>query len=73
MTLGQDDALAILMALGFTNLCVKGITVVAGNVGLDKTYKNAIKILSLANRLDIPIYKRAFQSLKQKHITLENV
>ena len=45
----------------------------AGNVGLDKTYKNAIKILSLANRLDIPIYKGAFQPLKQKHITLENV
>lgn len=45
----------------------------AGNVSLEKTYLNAIKILSLVNRIDIPIYKGMSKPLKQKHITLEDV
>jgi len=70
---GQDDALAILMALGAKNIKVKALSVVAGNVGVDKTLQNACKILSLAKREDIPIYKGATKPLKQKHVTLEDV
>jgi inosine-uridine nucleoside N-ribohydrolase len=38
---GTDDALAILLALASPELTVLGITVAAGNVGLDHTLRNA--------------------------------
>src|SRR4051812_40229762 len=41
---GQDDAVAILLALGSTEIEVVGITAVAGNVPLKLTEKNALKI-----------------------------
>lgn len=46
-----------LMVLGAKNISVKGLTVVSGNVGLDKTYKNALKILALAYLIDKSIFK----------------
>jgi purine nucleosidase len=54
---GQDDALAILMALGSPeDLEVLAITAVAGNVSLALTEKNARKIVELAGRRDIPVH-----------------
>ena len=47
---GQDDALAILLALGSPELDVLGITAVAGNVPLALTEKNARKICELAGK-----------------------
>jgi pyrimidine-specific ribonucleoside hydrolase len=52
---GHDDAIAILLALGSPELEVRGITTVAGNQTLDKTTRNALKILELAGRTDIPV------------------
>lgn len=45
---GQDDAMAILLALASPELEVVGITAVAGNVPLVLTEKNARKICELA-------------------------
>ncbi len=70
---GQDDALAILLALGSKNINLKAISVVGGNVTVDRCYTNALKVLALANRLDIPVFKGALTPLKQKLITLESV
>ena len=70
---GQDDALAILMALGAKNICLKGISVVGGNVSVDKCRTNALKVLCLANRLDIPVYIGATKPLQGSLHTLEDV
>jgi purine nucleosidase len=54
---GQDDAFAILFALGSPKeLEVVGITTVGGNVPLALTALNALKVVELAGRPDIPVY-----------------
>ena len=45
---GQDDALAILLALASPELDVLAITAVAGNIGLEKTSLNARAVVELA-------------------------
>ena len=52
---GQDDALALLLALGSPELDVVGVTTVAGNQTVDKTSVNALRVLELAGRSDIPV------------------
>ena len=52
---GQDDALAILLALSTPLLEVAGITAVAGNVPVAQTCLNALRICHLAGRDDIPV------------------
>jgi purine nucleosidase len=52
---GIDDALALLYALKKDNVVLKGITTVGGNIGLDKTTKNALKILEITNNTNIPV------------------
>lgn len=51
---GQDDAVAILLALASPELTVEAITTVAGNVPVALTTKNACALLELAGRTDIP-------------------
>ncbi|GGA80313.1 ribosylpyrimidine nucleosidase [Brucella endophytica] len=70
---GQDDALAILLALASPELDVLGITVVAGNVPLALTEKNARKICELAGRTDVKIYAGAAQPLMRRLVTAEHV
>lgn len=53
---GVDDAMAILLALASPELDVMALTPVAGNVGLDHTKINALKICELAGWPDIPVY-----------------
>ena len=45
---GHDDAIALLLACAAPELAVLGLTVVAGNQTLDKTERNARKVLSSA-------------------------
>jgi inosine-uridine nucleoside N-ribohydrolase len=52
---GQDDALALLLALGSPELGVLGVTAVAGNQTVDKTTANALRVLELAGRTDIRV------------------
>ena len=52
---GQDDALALLLALASPELDVVGVSAVAGNQTLDKTTTNALRVLELAGRTDIPV------------------
>ena len=53
---GVDDAHAILLALAHPDVQVEAITTVNGNVNLDLTTANALKILDAAGR-DIPVYR----------------
>ena len=52
---GHDDAIALLLALGSDELVLRGVTVVAGNQTLEKTTANAIRVLELARRGDVPV------------------
>ena len=52
---GHDDAIAMLLALGSDELELRGVTTVAGNQTLEKTTANAIRVLELAGRGDIPV------------------
>jgi purine nucleosidase len=68
---GTDDALAILLALNSQELDVRAITIVAGNVTVDLGLENALKVMSLAGRCDIPVAKGAGHPLFQKLNTEE--
>ena len=70
---GQDDAVAILLALASPELDVLGIVAVAGNVPLALTQKNARKICELAGRTDIKVYAGAAQPLSRALVTAEHV
>ena len=71
---GQDDAVAILMALGSPEeLDVQGIVAVAGNVPLSRTTNNARKILEFAQRADIPLYAGCARPMRRKPVTAEHV
>ena len=63
---GTDDALAILLAIGSKKFEIKGITTVAGNTNLEQATINTLRVLNLAKRLDIPIYKGSSKPLKGK-------
>jgi inosine-uridine nucleoside N-ribohydrolase len=56
---GHDDAIAILLAVASPELELVGVTTVSGNQTLDKTTANALKVLELAGRSDIPVYAGA--------------
>jgi len=70
---GQDDALAILLALASARLEVLGITAVAGNVPLDLTSRNARMVCELAGRKDIQVFAGAPHPLEKPLVTAENV
>ncbi len=70
---GQDDAVAILLALASPELEVLGITAVAGNVPLPLTEKNARKVCELAGRPDMPVYAGASRPLMRPLVTAEYV
>ncbi|SHF07774.1 nucleoside hydrolase [Clostridium fallax] len=69
---GIDDALAIMLALSSKEIEVIGITIVSGNVRVEKGYKNALKILNKMNRLDIPVYVGEKVPLVRELITAED-
>ena len=52
---GHDDAVAIMMACGAPGLDLRAVTTVAGNATLPKTTRNALRILSLIGRPDVPV------------------
>ena len=56
---GHDDAIAILLAVASPELELVGVTTVSGNQTLDKTTRNALRVLELAGRGDIPVYAGA--------------
>ena len=52
---GLDDAIAIALALGSPEVDVIGITTVGGNTDLAHTTRNALRLLELLGRTDIPV------------------
>jgi purine nucleosidase len=68
---GTDDALAMMLAFNSPELDVRAITVVPGNVVARQGLDNALRLVSLANRCDVPVAAGAQQPLFQKLITAE--
>jgi inosine-uridine nucleoside N-ribohydrolase len=52
---GHDDAIAILLALASPEVELAGVATVSGNQTLEKTTANAIRVLELAGRGDVPV------------------
>ncbi|MCG6556675.1 nucleoside hydrolase [Ruegeria sp. 1NDH52C] len=71
---GQDDAVAILLALASPDeIEVLGITAVAGNVPLPLTAKNARIVCELAGRPDVPVHAGCDAPIARKLVTAEHV
>jgi purine nucleosidase len=69
---GQDDAVAILLALASPELEVMGITAVAGNVPLALTSLNARKVVELSGR-PVPVLAGCDGPLRRPLRTAEHV
>ena len=71
---GLDDAVALLLALSEPGaLDIAGITTVAGNVALPLTTANALRILELARRPDVPVFAGAAAPLLRSLRTAADV
>jgi inosine-uridine nucleoside N-ribohydrolase len=71
---GQDDAVAILLALASPEeVELLGITAVAGNVPLAKTERNARLMCDLAGKAGIPVYAGCSRPLVRSLVTAEYV
>ena len=71
--IGIDDALALIVALKSKELRLEAITTVSGNVHVGKCTKNALGILELMDRKDVPAAKGASRPLKRELHTAEHV
>ncbi|EOT2957799.1 nucleoside hydrolase [Clostridium perfringens] len=69
---GIDDALAIVLALKSKEIEVIGITTVSGNVESLQGAKNALKVLKLLGRLDIPVYLGESKPVKRELVTAQD-
>ena len=66
--------MAILAALASPDdLDVVAITVVAGNVPLEKTVTNALALVELSGRLDVPVYRGSARPMVNELVTAEYV
>jgi inosine-uridine nucleoside N-ribohydrolase len=70
---GYDDAIAILLALASPEVELRAVTTVAGNQTLEKTTRNALKVLELAGRSDIPLAAGADAPLRRQLRTAADV
>tara|TARA_R110002126_G_scaffold281712_1_gene429694 strand:- start:60792 stop:61745 length:954 start_codon:yes stop_codon:yes gene_type:complete len=70
---GQDDAVALLLALASEKLEILGMTAVAGNVPLELTEKNVRIVCELAGKLDVRVFAGAKAPMKKTLVTAENV
>jgi purine nucleosidase len=68
---GIDDAVAILLALASPELLVQGLVAVAGNLSLAATARNALSILELAGRPEIPVHAGCPRPISRATIAAE--
>jgi len=66
---GVDDALAILLAFRSPELKIEALTPVAGNVPLEFTLPNALRLVEIAGRSDVPVAAGANAPLTRKLVT----
>ncbi len=71
---GQDDAVALLLALASPDeLELLGIVTVAGNVGLAQNSRNALKIVELSGKINTKVYAGCDRPIRRVPVTAEHV
>jgi inosine-uridine nucleoside N-ribohydrolase len=70
---GHDDAVALMLACGHPGLDLLAVTTVAGNVPLEKTTRNALRVLSLVGCTDVPVGAGASEPLARPLHTAEDI
>jgi inosine-uridine nucleoside N-ribohydrolase len=70
---GHDDAIAILLALASPEVELLGITTVHGNQTLEKTTRNALRVLELVGRDDVPVARGADRPLVRELTVADHV
>jgi inosine-uridine nucleoside N-ribohydrolase len=70
---GHDDAIALLLALASPEVEVLGVTTVSGNQTLEKTTANAIRVLDVVGRGDVPVAAGADRPLVRERMVAEHV
>jgi inosine-uridine nucleoside N-ribohydrolase len=70
---GHDDAIALLLALASPEVEVIGVTTVYGNQTLQKTTANALRVLELVGRTDIPVAAGAERPLSRELLVAAHV
>jgi pyrimidine-specific ribonucleoside hydrolase len=70
---GHDDAIALLLALASPELDLPGVTTTYGNQTLAKTTANALRVLELVGRTDVPVAAGADRPLERELVVAEHV
>ena len=70
---GIDDALALFLALASPEMQLEAVTTVSGNVHVDLTTRNALALLELAGRTDIPVARGCDQPLVRQSVIADYV
>lgn len=60
---GHDDMVALMLALASPELELLGVSTVAGNQTGEKTFRNALRVLTLVGRTDVPVARGADRPL----------
>jgi inosine-uridine nucleoside N-ribohydrolase len=66
---GVDDAFALMLALRSPELKVEAVTAVAGNLPLEITLPNALRLVEICDRSDIPVAGGAAAPLIRRQVT----
>ena len=70
---GHDDAIALLLVLASPELELLGVTTTYGNQTLEKTTANALRVLELAGRTDVPVASGADRPLERELVVAAHV
>ena len=68
---GNDDLLAIIMALKSELLDVRGLTIVGGNASIEHTTVNALSLLTYMERIEVPVYVGNASALNEASTSAE--
>jgi inosine-uridine nucleoside N-ribohydrolase len=70
---GIDDALALFFALASPEVQLEAVTTVSGNVSVEMTTRNALALLELAGRGEVPVARGADRPLLREAVYAEYV
>jgi inosine-uridine nucleoside N-ribohydrolase len=70
---GHDDAIALLLGLASPEVELVGVTTTFGNQTLEKTTANALRVLELAGRPDLPVAAGADRPLERELVVAAHV
>ena len=70
---GNDDAIALFIALAAEDIDLVGVTTVAGNTTIENATQNTLSLLDLVDRTDVPVAKGAERPFADELVTAEHV